>query len=107
MAIQFIRGYPDGRRSLTEISRSDAVEEQAKVFIAKNGRYLCEILKSGQAHFFALIDVPKEDGEGMEPANVAAVICDNDDETGEAVDWLVNESIRYIPDTPKSKIHRP
>lgn len=107
MSIPFIRGYQDGRRRVSEITRSEGVETQAHVFLAKGGRYLCEVLKSGQAHFFALIDLKDEETGEMEPRNVCAVTCDNDQETGEAVDWLVNESIKYIPETPKSLIKVP
>lgn len=105
--IPFIRRDPDGKRYGVDIQRAEGVELAAHNFLAKNGRYLTEVLKSGQVHFFALIDVPTEDGKGMEPANVAAVVCDNDSETGEAVDWLVQESIKYIPDAPQPKIQIP
>jgi len=79
----------------------------AHAFLGRGGRYLCEKLKSGQAHFMALIDVKDEETGEMEPRNVCAVVCDNDAETGNAVDWLVKESVKYIPERPKSLIKLP
>lgn len=107
MGIPFIRRDPDGRRYGVEINRPDGVEQAAHNFLGRGGRYLTEVLKSGQVHFFALIDLPKEEGDGTEPVQVARVICDNDSETLEAVDWLVNESTKYIPDAPQPKIQIP
>lgn len=104
MGIPFIRGYPDGTRRVSEITRPEGIETLAHAFLGRNGRYLCETLKSGQAHFFALIDVPDEETGELEPRSVCAVTCDNDAETGDAVDWLVRESIKYIPETPKAKV---
>lgn len=107
MTIPFIRRDPDGKRKITEITRPEGIETIAHAFLGKNGRYLCEVLKSGQAHFFALIDVRDEENGEFEPRNVCAVTCDNDSETGDAVDWLVKESIKYIPDAPRPKIQIP
>lgn len=104
MTIPFVRGFPDGSRKVSEIKRDEGIETLAHAFLGKNGRYLCEILKSGQAHFMALIDVPDEETGELEPRNVCSVVCDNDSETGDAVDWLVKESIKYIPETPKRRI---
>lgn len=110
MSIPFVRGYHDGgkfRRRVSEIARPQGVETQAHAFLGKGGRYLCEILKTGQAHFFALIDVKDEESGEMEPRSVCSVVCDNDSETADAVDWLVAESVKYIPETPKSLIKIP
>jgi len=101
MSIPFVRGRPNGRRALAEISRPQETEAKAKLFLSRNGRYLCEILKSGQPHLFALIDI---DGE---PTQVAGVVCDNDGEVLGAVDWLVEESLKYIPALPQPVVHIP
>ena len=107
MAIPFVRGYQDGRRRVSEISREEGIETLAHAFLGRGGRYLCEVLKTGQAHFMALIDVPDEETGELEPRNVCSVVCDNDDETGSAVDWLVKESVKYIPEKQKSAIKIP
>jgi hypothetical protein len=107
MPIPFVRGYQNGRRRACEITRDPGIETLAHAFLGRGGRYLCEILKSGQAHFMALIDVKDEETGELEPRVVSAAVCDNSEEVNDAVDFVVTDSVRYIPETPKSAIKIP
>ncbi|MDE2104682.1 MAG: hypothetical protein KGL39_46025 [Patescibacteria group bacterium] len=91
MAVPFIRGFPNGRRSLQEVLRSPDIQLKANEFIAHNGRYLIHITKDDRVDLIAIIDV---DGEAKDVAQESTV---NGPELLEAVDRLVLESVKHIP----------
>lgn len=91
MAIPFIRRVPSGRRSCQEITRPPKIEEMAAEFIDHAGRFLIEILPSGQVHLMAIIDLAK----GC--TKVAEEFCDNGPDLPEAVDRLVTVAHPHIP----------
>lgn len=91
MPVPFIRMNPSGKRSLQQIDRGSIVETKAAEFIDHEGRFLIEILKDGQVHLMAIIDL----AAGC--TKVAEEFCPNGPELPDAVDRLVTEAVKHIP----------
>jgi hypothetical protein len=90
MTLPFVRQYPGGRRGLSEVSLFPAIEKLGQEFIAKGGRYLIEILGTGQARLVACVLV---DGEQKD---VEEIVCDNDKFMLSHVNQLVSNSAKHI-----------
>jgi hypothetical protein len=91
MSIAFVRIFPQDRKGLQEITRSAEIERMAHRFIANGGRYVCEVLKTGEACFTALL--PDRTGEFQD---VAHGKCENGQELLDLIDELVTKSVSHL-----------
>ncbi len=96
MSVVFVRGKPDlagggpVHRSLTTIHRPDHIQVLSDTFIHGGGRYLIEVLKTGEVHLMAIIDVR---GQAQ---MVAEEKCLNGPALPDAVDRLVRASVEAL-----------
>lgn len=93
MTIPFVRQYPGLRRGLTEISCFPAIEMLGHEFLAKGGRYLIEVLGTGQVRLAAC--VLDENGQQKD---VEVIVCPNDKSLMEQVNQLISDSVKYVRD---------
>lgn len=90
MSIPFIRYMPDGTRRLTEITRTEPVEDLARRFIACGGRYHILIEPSGLVRLSAVMEI---DG-AMEDVEIEA--AQNGPALLKAVDRLIKLSDLHV-----------
>lgn len=91
MSIPFVRIFPRDRKGLQEVSRSKEIERKAKRFIANGGRYVCEVLPTGEACVTALL--PDCTGEFQD---VAHGKCENGPDLLTLIDELVTKSENHL-----------
>lgn len=90
MTIPFVRVYPSGKRRRQDIACSGAIEARARVFIAAGGRYVVEILPTGEACLTALFP------SGEDWKDVAHGKCANGPELPTLVDEVITRSVAWL-----------
>ena len=91
MSVAFIRGFPNGRFTVTRIEREPDVEDIAERFIKAGGMYFIEVLEDGDINMSAVTVGP--DNSHTE---VAEARCPNGPELPHAVDRLVRKSAEAL-----------
>ena len=102
MPIPFIRKLPNGHRKTEQVERPVGIENQARAFLDRGGRYLIEVQTDLKVHLMAILDVPRDGIPGTE--EIAHLECDNGPGILSKVDELVRASINNSPPPPESKI---
>jgi hypothetical protein len=109
MPIPFIRKMPNGKIVVQQIERSPKIENQARAFIARGGRYLIQIIpdpddpQKVKVALMATLPIPKFGVPGIE--EVVHLECENDKDLPAQVDELVWLSIRNSPPpAPEGKV---
>lgn len=90
MALPFVRQYPNGRRALSEVACLPETERLGRQFIALGGRYVCEILPSGEARIAAAMLVDDEQQD------IEVEVVENGPPLAAAVDRLVRASVKHL-----------
>lgn len=96
--VPFVRQFPT-RRALTEINVPASIGKIGRDFIAKNGRYLIEILPTGKVRLAACMLVKNENGADHHPyaqKDVEVIECDNDAELPSKVNLLISRSFKHV-----------
>lgn len=91
MTIPFVRQYPGLRRGLTEISCFPAIEMLGREFMAKGGKYLIEVLGTGEARLAACVL-----DESGQQRDVEVIVCPNDKGLMEQVNQLISRSVDHV-----------